>query len=130
MEYAWVPLTTELYDALENHKRQSVSGFIFTNARTGQRYSRRSIYMQCLCERAGVKPFGFHAIRHLSATILAHEGLDIPTVQAMLRHKNPNTTARYIKRLGVQPEKIDRVFANRRGSKVIPFEPFKKAIGT
>jgi hypothetical protein len=33
----------------------------------------------------------------------------------MLRHKNPNTTARYIKSLTVNPEKINRVFGNRKG---------------
>jgi integrase len=86
--------------------------------------------MSRLCRKAGVKEFGFHAIRHLTATILAHEGLDIPTVQAILRHKNPNTTARYIKSLGVQPDKLNRVFAKRSGAKILPFEPPKQAIGT
>ncbi|MDR1660634.1 MAG: tyrosine-type recombinase/integrase [Desulfovibrio sp.] len=67
-------------------------------------------------------------MRHLSATILAHAGLDIPTVQAILRHKNPNTTARYIKILGIRPDKRDAVFSKRRGPKITPFEP-QKAIG-
>ena len=103
---------------------------MFTDPATGEPFTARQHYMARLCRRAKVKPFGFHAIRHLSATILAYEGLDIPSVQAVLRHKNPNTTAKYIKSLGVQPDKLDRVFAKRKGPKVIPFEPIKKAIGT
>ncbi len=130
MEYAWVPMTTELHNSLAGHRLQSRSVFVFTDPETGEPYMARQHFMERLCKRARVKPFGFHAIRHLSATILAYEGLDIPTVQAVLRHKNPNTTARYIKSLGVQPDKLDRVFAKRKGSKVLPFEPMKKAIGT
>lgn len=130
MEYAWVPMTTELHSTLGIHRMTSHSVFVFTDPETGEPYTARQHYMENLCKWAKVKPFGFHAIRHLSATILAYEGLDIPTVQAVLRHKNPNTTARYIKSLGVQPDKLDRVFAKRKGPKVLPFEPLKKAIGT
>jgi integrase len=130
MEYAWVPMTTELHNALAEHRMKSRSVFIFTDPETGEPYKARQHFMERLCNRANVKPFGFHAVRHLSATILAHEGLDIPTVQSVLRHKNPNTTAKYIKSLGVQPEKLDRAFAKRKGPKVLPFEPVKKAIGT
>jgi len=86
--------------------------------------------MPTLCRLAGVKHFGFHAIRRLAATILAYEGLDIPSVQAVLRHKNPNTTASCIKSLGVQPDKLDRVFEKRKAPKVLPFEAYKNAIGT
>ena len=130
MEYAWVPMTTELHSVLAGHRLKSRSVYVFTDQETGEPYASRQHFMERLCKRAGVKHFGFHAIRHLSATILAYEGLDIPTVQSVLRHKNPNTTARYIKSLGVQPDKLDRVFAKRKSSKVLPFEPVKKAIGT
>jgi integrase len=86
--------------------------------------------MKRLCKRAKVRLFGFHAIRHLTATILAYEGLSLPEVQAILRHSNPNTTARYIKRLGVQVNTLDRVFDKIETPKVIPFEVYKKAICT
>jgi len=130
MEYAWVPMTTELHNTLAEHRMKSRSVLIFTEPETGEPYKARQHYMDGLCNRAGVKPFGFHSIRHLSATILAHEGLDIPTVQSVLRHKKPNTTAKYIKSLGVQSGRLDRVFAKKKGPKVLPFEPLKKAIGT
>ncbi|MDR3319750.1 MAG: tyrosine-type recombinase/integrase [Desulfovibrio sp.] len=69
--------------------------------------------MERLCKRAGVKKFGVHAIRHLSATIFADAGLDL-TVQAILRHKKHNTTARYIKAFGIQPDKLDAAFFKER----------------
>ena len=130
MEYAWVPMTTELHNALAMQRMESRSAYVFTDPSTGNPYRSRQHFMKRLCRRAKVKPFGFHAIRHLSATILAYEGLEIPTVQAVLRHKNPNTTARYIRSLGVAPGKLDRVFEKRKGPKVTAFEPLKKAIGT
>ena len=130
MEYAWIPLTNSLRDALEALKDTCASRTVFVSQRTGEPYTARQHMMQRLCAAAGVKKFGLHAIRHLTATILAHEGLDLPTVQAILRHNSPNTTARYIKSFGINPEKMERVFEKRRGAKVVPFTPLKNAIGT
>ncbi len=55
--------------------------------------------MKNLCRRAGVKHFGLHAIRHLSASILAKEGIPMIDIQTILRHKNLSTTERYIRRI-------------------------------
>ena len=123
-------MTSELSAALETIRGMRKSGTVFVSQRTGEEYTARQHMMPRLCDEAGVKPFGLHAIRHLSATILAYGGMDLPTVQAMLRHKNPNTTARYIKSLGVKQEKIEQVFAKRKGAKITPFAPDKTAIGT
>jgi integrase len=131
MEYAWVPMTSKLHDALAAHRLRVRSLNVFVDVQTGAPYTSRQHFMERLCKCAGVKAFGFHAIRHLSATILANEGLDIPSIQSILRHKSPNTTARYIKSLGVRAEKLDRIFNDRRASKVIPFKaPHQEAIGT
>jgi integrase len=131
MEYDWVPLTSELRKALSGHRRRARALYVFTSERyKGNRFSERNRFVRELCKAAGVRPFGYHAIRHLTATILAYAGLDIPTVQAILRHKNPNTTARYIKSLGVRQEKLDSAFGKRKGPKVLAFEPSTKAVGT
>jgi integrase len=58
--------------------------------------------MRRLCEKAKVKPFGFHAVRHLTASILYRKGYSLGHVQAVLRHKNPNTTSRYLRSLGIE----------------------------
>jgi len=130
MEYDWVPMTSDLHDSMIYLKLNRRSQQYVFASRSGNPHCRRAFLMAGLCKKAGVKPFGFHAIRHLSATILAHEGLDIPSVQAVLRHKNPNTTAMYIKSLGIQPDRLDAVFAKRKAPKVLPFDAYKKAIST
>lgn len=131
MEYAWVPMTTELMHALAQIRGMRVAGPVFVNPATGEPFTERMHLMGNLCKRAGVKHFGFHAIRHLAATIMAHAGLDLPSVQTVLRHQSPNTTARYIRSLGVQANKLDEVFGEKKkGAKVMAFAPGKKAIGT
>src|SRR5208283_5064397 len=65
----------------------------------GQPFSARIHWLGTLCERAAVEPFGFHAIRHLSASILDDAGYPITVIQALLRHRSATTTARYLHNL-------------------------------
>ena len=58
--------------------------------------------MSRLCDKAGVKRFGFHAIRHLTATSLYHKGYGVEAIQAALRHKHATTTNQYVKTLGLE----------------------------
>ncbi|MFH1148357.1 MAG: tyrosine-type recombinase/integrase [Pseudomonadota bacterium] len=51
--------------------------------------------MRRLCKRAGVRHFGIHAIRRLTASIPADEGAPIKKIQLVLRHKNLSTTGKY-----------------------------------
>lgn len=129
MHYAWLPLTEDLAQSLSRHKRANPFGkLVFRRKTDGGQYKVRQHLMENLCRRANVKQFGFHGIRHLSATALAYAGLDLPTIQAMLRHSSPATTARYIKSLGLEHEKIEAAF--RKAASIHQFEPAKKAFGT
>ncbi len=75
MEYDWIPLTSTLAQSLLSHINQNqITDIVFPNPETGQAYIDRRRWMKGLCERAGVKQFGIHAIRHLTASILAKEG--------------------------------------------------------
>ena len=56
--------------------------------------------MSGLCKRAGVRPFGFHAMRRYVASVLADtHKVSAKRIQRILRHKNLNTTERYIQNL-------------------------------
>ena len=74
----------------------------FCREQYGKPFKERMQLMKRLCERAQVKPFGFHAIRHLTASILYKMGQPVSVIQAILRHKSPNTTAVYLRTLGLE----------------------------
>jgi len=52
-------------------------------------FSCRQHLMRRLCKAAKVKAFGFHSIRHLTASILFAAGELLWKIQGILRHKTP-----------------------------------------
>jgi integrase len=66
----------------------------------GQPFLQRSKFMERLCKRAGVKPFGFHALRHKSAAItFVSSGLN--AAQVLMGHYRATTTDRYVRSAGL-----------------------------
>jgi len=96
--YDTLPLTDRLAQALRRHKRRAKKGesLVFPDPQTGQAYQYRIHIMHRLCERAKVRFFGFHAIRHLTASILASQGIPAIQIQRILRHRALATTERYL----------------------------------
>ena len=78
----------------------------------GKPFKNRHHFMRRICKKAKVEPFGFHAIRHLAATVQYHNGQGLNWLQAFLRHKNATTTEKYLKSLGLKPlrEGLDEGF--------------------
>jgi integrase len=113
LEEDWVPMTTLLKEKLLAwiKYRMSIPGvdklhvFVcldetpFCDQYYGQPFKQRRHLMARLCKKANVPHFGFHAIRHLSASILYQSGETVAVIQEILRHKSPNTTERYLRRL-------------------------------
>ena len=99
LEEDWLPLLDELYAALLEHRQSCESEWVFVDPQTGGPFRQRRHMMTRLCGQAGVRPFGFHAIRHLTASILANEGVPLIAIQAILRHKNLAVTQRYLHQL-------------------------------
>ena len=82
-ESDWLPMTTELRQMMVNwweqrplkdvsHVFMCLEELPCLEGRFGQPFVERGKFMSRLCKAAKVKPFGFHAIRHLTASILYH----------------------------------------------------------
>jgi len=101
LEYNWIKMTSTLKDALLKHSKNiTSSNHVFVNPTTDEPYKWRQHLMKNLCLRAKVRPFGFHAIRHFTASLMATRGVPLQDIQGVLRHKSPTTTDRYIHKLG------------------------------
>lgn len=108
-EYDHLPMTKDLFDALLSHRLFSSAESVFP-VRGGGAYKYRIHFMRRLCRKAGVRPFGFHAIRHLSATLLAQADVPMIQISQILRHKNLRTTERYLQRLGDLQLALEKAF--------------------
>ena len=74
--------------------------------------------MEKLCKKAGVKKFGFHAIRHHVAMILEDSGkATLREIQKMLRHQHPTTTDNYLKGLSPEMKRVASILDQPKGSK-------------
>ena len=125
--YDWIPLSEELRGELSwwyGNRPYPSAEYVFImlddtpspRHNPGGPFQYRQKFMSQICKRAGVKHFGYHAIRHLSATILYKAGKPISVIQKILRHKNPTTTEIYLRSLGFEPGEMREAveaFSNR-----------------
>jgi integrase len=105
-----VPMVQKLYDILWHRfeRRKTDMPWVFWHTywsrKLGQnvqgRYSDRKKIMKSLCKEAKVKYFRFHALRHLTASILDDLGVPIGVIQRILGHQNRRTTEIYLHSVG------------------------------
>ena len=138
-EYDWLPMTKELRKSLRwwwESRPIKDSPYVFvclenspyTRDYYGKPFSIRLQFMRRLCEKAKVTRFGFHGIRHLSASILFNAGYDLGVIQTILRHRSPTTTERYLKSIGMERVRnaLESLPTNSEPGEVIAFN---KAFG-
>jgi integrase len=93
-----LPMNKILYDTLKSlwtHRKSE--DIVFLNPKTNSRYMHRPKLMRGICKRAGVRHFGFHAIRHYVASLLHdREKVSLAQVSKLLRHQTKATTERYL----------------------------------
>lgn len=105
-----VPMTKRLYDALGRRfaSRNESQPWVFCNTyfdsetkmlKTGP-FGYRKTIMKTLCEKAGVKRFSYHSLRHSGASIMANENVPIGAIQNILGHENRSTTEIYLHSIG------------------------------
>ena len=136
LEPDWLPMTTELEAALRwwikermvqpdtdpDHVFVNLNELKANRPHFGKPFTKRRTFMIRLCKKAGVTYFDYHAIRHLSATVLYRLGYSLSHIQLILRHKSPSTTERYLKRLGLEMVRGTLEDGLKRPAKVISFK--------
>jgi integrase len=80
---------------------------------------RKRYLLHHLCDRAKVRRFGYHGIRHHVASILADSGkATLRQVQQFLRHRRPTTTEHYLHEVTRdQREVVEILEIARKGEK-------------
>ncbi len=105
-----VPMTEKLYDILDARfkARDCKLPWVFWHTYWSRKqigwvqgpYGERKQLMANLCKRANVRYFRYHALRHLTASILDDMGVPIGVIQRILGHKNRRTTEIYLHSVG------------------------------
>ena len=115
----WLPMTSELKELLLEWTRVKMetgirSNHVFVNCDPspvcvdlfGKPFVSRQRFLPRVCKKLKITPFNYHAIRHFSASYLYQKGYPVWVIQSVLRHKNPNTTARYLRKLGLEQNEV------------------------
>jgi len=97
-----LPITPTLMSILQRrYMHRDKDTLVFQNRFRGGHFTNADVRftMKRLCKKAGVKPFGFHAIRHHIAGELLRNRMRLSDIQYFLRHKQKTTTETYLKSL-------------------------------
>lgn len=115
-----IPMTTRPYSMLDKRykNRDKAKSWVFWGRHWSRKaggfiegpYQHRKDLMAMLCKRAGVRHFGFHALRHFGASILERANVPIGSIQRILGHENRSTTEIYLHSIGEAEREAMEVF--------------------
>jgi integrase len=101
-----IPMTAKLFEILNRRfeERDGTKPWVFWQRywcrKTSQwkegPYQDRKKIMKTLCQRAGVKYFRFHPLRHAGASLMDNNNVPIVAIQEILGHENRTTTEIYL----------------------------------
>lgn len=99
-----IPMSKTLNAVLQRRLKDNNTDWVFWHTYYSRKnrawitgpFTDRKKMMTTLCEKAGVKYFRFHPLRHFGASILENEGVSIKTIQDLLGHSNRKTTEIYL----------------------------------
>lgn len=115
-----VPMTQRLFDSLSrryaerNQSHPWVFWHTYVDRKTSQKVAgpfkdRREI-IKNLCNKAGVRHFRFHALRHAGASLMDNANVPIGAIQKILGHENRTTTEIYLHSIGELEREAIAVF--------------------
>jgi integrase len=115
-----VPMTTRLLSMLDKRykNRDKTKVWVFWGRHWSSKaegfvegpYQYRKDLMATLCQRAGVRHFGFHALRHFGASVMERANVPIGSIQRILGHENRATTEIYLHSIGNAEREAMNVF--------------------
>jgi integrase len=112
--FAPIPMTDRLRSALAELKQRSYrtgdDDYVFTRDALGRPASSKDLRaaFRAAQDAAGLKPMPMYNARHSFGTGLAREGVDVRTIQALMRHKRLDTTEIYMA-YAPQPDLAERI---------------------
>jgi site-specific recombinase XerD len=111
---AAIPMTPRLTRTLALLKARgyatSDGDYVFVNALREKPVAEQPIReaFRLAGEQAGLKPIRMYNLRHSFGTALARAGVDIRTIQALMRHERITTTEQYLA-YAPQPDLAERL---------------------
>ena len=115
-----IPTTEKLYEILSRRYRERdpskpwVFWHRYWSRKLGRTiegpFGRRKRLMRSLCEKAGVRVFQFHALRHSGASLMENANVPIGAIQRILGHSERRTTEIYLHSLGDSEREAMAVF--------------------
>ncbi len=111
-----IPLNENLVRMFEALKaKNGHSPYVFPNPTTKRPYFDIKHSFLAACERAGIRDFRFHDLRHTCATRLLDGGVNIVTVRDLLGHFDVSMTQRYTNPGREQMERAVALRADQTG---------------
>jgi integrase len=93
-----VPLSPKTMSLLRRHRglRHLQDGLVFCKPDGGRRIHRRAdVALKRVCRAAGLRPVGWHVMRHSFASHLVMRGRSLKEIQELLGHSDIKQTMRY-----------------------------------
>jgi integrase len=111
-----VPMTETLHVVLTRRfeERDVTLPWVFWHKQYRQPFQNRNRLMGRLCAKAGVRAFGFHALRHAGASIMDTNNVPIGAIQRVLGHENRTTTEIYLHNIGNSERQAIDVYEQAR----------------
>jgi integrase len=88
-----VPMNNTVLETLSSLSHDDGEAYVFCK-KDGKPYNLRSPFLRAR-EKAGIKDFKFHDLRHTAASYLVMKGVDLNTVRDILGHRTLEMTLRY-----------------------------------